>query len=220
MIALEIERDFILDPNCILYLPLWKRDNSSFISDDRYGRPCTVTGATWGIQGRTFDGSDDIIDLGEVTEAEFTTGDFTLLAWIKMTTLATRAIISNGGWNAYGFHFYIVDDGTIRLETASAGSTSNKDSATGQIAANQWYMVGATRTGTSGYIYKNGIDVSVSGSCEATIAASTANLMVARRGGFGEQFFSGIIGEVLIYNRLLNAIEVKNYTEATKWRFV
>ena len=56
--------DFIFDPSLVLYLPLYQPDGASFASRDAYGHLCTVTGALWTPQGRTFDGADDIIDLG------------------------------------------------------------------------------------------------------------------------------------------------------------
>src|SRR3990167_5915362 len=59
--------EFGLDPSLVLYLPLWKKDGSSFMSDDAYGHLATVTGATWGSQGRTFDGVDDLIEANTVT---------------------------------------------------------------------------------------------------------------------------------------------------------
>lgn len=48
-----------------LYLPLWhpELNGSSFISRDHYGHLVTVSGATWGATGRTFDATNDYITL-------------------------------------------------------------------------------------------------------------------------------------------------------------
>ncbi len=72
----------ITNPNLVFHADLAKHDGSQFMSDDAQGRLCTVVGATWGNQGRLFDGND-YISVGTQTPPNA----ITIEAWVKWTTL-------------------------------------------------------------------------------------------------------------------------------------
>ena len=74
--------DLIFDSGLTLYLPFYRLDGSSLISKDAYGHSCTVNGAAWRTQGRYFDGIDDRIAVGTVSDFSFiqNTGIFTLMS--------------------------------------------------------------------------------------------------------------------------------------------
>lgn len=83
-----------ISENLTVNLPLWHDSltGATFTSIDSSGYTATVTGATWGNQGRIFDGNDFI----SIT-SPFASGDnFSVTFWFKQTTRAdTRIIVTN-----------------------------------------------------------------------------------------------------------------------------
>ena len=66
--------NFIYDPSLVLYLPFYQLDGASFMSKDKHGYPCTVTGALWRPDGHYFDGTDDKIVVPDAASLDITTG--------------------------------------------------------------------------------------------------------------------------------------------------
>ena len=83
------------DPTLVLYLPLWyphgDMTGSPIYSYDINRHSCTVTGAVWGSQGRTF-GTDDEIETPSLglTDAN----DYTICEWFEGHF---RVLINEGG---------------------------------------------------------------------------------------------------------------------------
>jgi len=80
------------DVGLALYLPLWyphgDMTGSTIYSYDTYRRTGTVTEATYGLQGRTFDGTNDkIVITGTVTGVQ------TVIVWVKPSDNTTRSIM-------------------------------------------------------------------------------------------------------------------------------
>lgn len=78
-----------LPADCVLYLPLWSSGlrGDAFKSIDPYGRACTVTEAAQVALGRDFDGSNDLITVGDIG-----TNIKSLSFWMKPTT-TTQSIL-------------------------------------------------------------------------------------------------------------------------------
>jgi len=63
--AIKELESYAFDPACVLFLPLWRMDGSSFASQDKYGHLCTKHGNPyWTPQGWVFDGDDDAVTCG------------------------------------------------------------------------------------------------------------------------------------------------------------
>ena len=103
---LKYER-FILSTRPVLWLPLYRKDGDTILSSDGYGHLCTVTGALWTPQGRTFDGASYISIPNHaslnITEA------ISLEAWVYYTVTGQGfpRILAKGGlagapWQIYG----------------------------------------------------------------------------------------------------------------------
>jgi hypothetical protein len=73
----------IYDPSLVLYLPFADHDmaGSTIISKDLNAHSCTVTGATWGSQGRSFDSTyDDFISVPDSPSLNLTVAQgFTII---------------------------------------------------------------------------------------------------------------------------------------------
>lgn len=219
---------------CVLDLPLYHTALSptTFKSFDANKHSCTVIGATWRPQGRTFDG-DDYINLDNVvsTVASDTAG--TILARIMMpdaTPAATSTLISFGDTDVLEF---------IRLDVRPNGDFDAVCYMGGDVkwwlrtdasafADNTWALVGITHNATRPTLYLNGSALSATDLQDADLTVWFSQLTGLDNGRLGcqnngtngnTQFLSGTIGEVLICNRALSAAEISSIYQRTKWRY-
>ena len=195
----------------------------------------TLYGATFADgkfrKGLSFNGINDYADFGEGGgKLDFGTGPFSIEFWInyKGTTLhpngSTIIGKSFGGSDTPGFMAWTstwFGDGSnygliIITSTAPWGESGGSD--WGKYYPNNWYHVVLVRDGNTYIIYKNG-DYSHS----ETSAGNGLNVNNDASLKIGDSearpltplpYFNGLIDEVRIYNRALNANEVKTNYEA------
>ncbi len=210
----------VYDPNLALYLPLHKRDGVSFESEDKHSHLCTVTGALWTAQGRSFDGTDDWISLGNPSALDFGGKTaFTIEAWVKATAptnVANYNIVCLGRL----LILYRYKSGGIYATLVDSGGTQREIGGDLDAANNGWSHVLAQYDGGQ---YSLWVDAVKSASVwnGVTTLHSPAQSGDAIGSDFaGTQFFwSGSIGEVRIYNRALIPLEIHRNYRTTKWRY-
>jgi hypothetical protein len=210
------------DGSAVFYAPLWHPTlaGSPFQSKDKTGHICTVTGATWGGQGRTFDGTNDLIDCGNPTTVNFGTGNFTIGAWAKVTDITgTRTFINKGIFSGVeaGYwlfqtsdsivHFYLTD-GSVDVEVVSPSA----------VGINAIHHFMGVRTGTTTALYVDGVQVGTDTQVGFSNTDVALNLYIGARNGI-LSFMKGNIGEVQFYNRALTPTEVLQCYQSTKWRY-
>ena len=207
---------FILDPSLVLYLPLYRLDGAFFMSKDAYGHLCTVTGATWGSQGRSFDGTDDYINCGDDTSFDITSA-ITVEAWIKTNVaLLLQHIVGRDDGTNRNYILVIQADGTPNWVLWV--SNAAKERTGSLVTAGTWYHLVGTYDGAQSILYTN----AVAGSPLAVTGAidnDDVSLTMGSRAVSLDRDFDGIIGEVRIYNRALTPLEIQNNYLATKWRY-
>jgi len=215
---MKATRDFIFDPSLALYLPLYQLDGASFMSKDKHGHLCTVTGAVWQLFGRYCDGIDDS---GSLAAPPVTVIDnWTMEAWLNPANLSQISIVvSNGrddGVAGDGYAFGVGD---------GAGAAGNKLQGllpavawlnTGYTFpfANEWYHTIMLRENGTIRFYVNGAQ---------TLNTFTTVPLTPTQFRFGSQtgvrYFNGIIGEIRIYIRPITPLEIQHNYLATKWRY-
>lgn len=227
-------RDFILDPSLVFYADLSKKDGTSFISDDAYGHLCTVTGATWGSHGRTFDGTDDKISIPHNVAFSFErTNSFSILARINSDVPTSGDIIiskkmqAGGLPHSYaGYSLQLAAGPVLRLDLVhESGVSSCQVAGSTVIAASTNYFVVATYNGSSApsgiVLYVNGVAetlTTVTDNLTDTII-TTAALNIGTYDGL-DVFWDGLVGDVWIYNRVLMLAEIQHIWQITKWRYL
>jgi hypothetical protein len=99
--------------------------------------------------------------------------------------------------------------------TASLGATSSF-----RVSTDNWYNITATHDGTVSRLYINGVlDGFLTESNGISTVQPTINIGRWQNAATGSRFFTGSIGQVLMYNRALSATEVKQNYDATKGRY-
>jgi hypothetical protein len=108
-----------------------------------------------------FDGTGDYLDVGATSDFAFSTGNFTIEAWIyntKASSTRKSGIFSKRNFdniNAGGWGLYLTtNDGKIGWEQLFSGGSTFEISTT--ISANTWYHVAVVRNGTAMAIYVDG----------------------------------------------------------------
>jgi hypothetical protein len=214
----------------VLYLPLWALNNggtNSIQSIDAFKHTGTITGALWGLQGRTFDIVDDNIDCGN--NAIFNlTGSFSIEAWIKTNTatpLTDRAGIvtkMDASLTKCEYALELTTNGYATIQILQANG-NGYGSVTGSVdlTDNIWHhLCGVFTSATLLELYVDGVSVGTSSTFTGTRGSSTASLRIGIPNYTTWKYFGGTIGEVRLYNpKALTIGEVNQNRLATIWRY-
>jgi len=209
----------------------WKFDEGSgtTVGDSSgNGNTGTINGATWtsdSVSGQAldFDGLDDYIEIQDSTSLHIS-NTITVAAWVKYDAIEndpdTNAVVTKRSGES-GFSLHIVSD-HLRF---NVGSTyfNHVEGAT-VLQPGEWYHLVGTYDGTTQKVYVNG-SLDGSKSYSDQLSSNTAPLFVGLyiSGETGEKYgyFPGVIDEIRVYNRALNADEIKELYQrlAAHWKF-
>jgi len=213
-----------LDPSCVLYLPFYKYGGEQqkiwdISGNNNHG---TIYGAAPGTLGWSFDGVDDKITVIDSTSLRLTSQG-TVLLWTRsnFSNAGFEILLTKGIWDTNNYTVYHSPT-NMCYDIGWGGSGTTYTAAViplPSIPKDQWILLSFSwTTGDTVLGYLNGVFVSQSG----TVASSpdtTGKDFIVGMGDGGGQIYKGNIGEVLIFNRALSAIEVRNYYELTRCRY-
>ena len=201
---------WIHDPELALYLPLYKRDATGFMSSDHNGHLVTRAGALWTPQGHSFDGVDDVLTVPHC--AVFNLTALTVIATFKVNSTPSNQTILDKNFetdtmtgysmrvnDTTGMYFYLGDG--VNYDTIVVSK---------MITIGDWYQFAVTFNAGNGDLYRNGISVGSLAMTPTSIAANTFDLTIGSRDGSVSPF-DGVISEIAIYGRALFPQEVLNY---------
>lgn len=175
-----------------------------------------------------FDGSNDYVNLSEITPSRFT-----LSCWFKATGVPStndsfggNLIVSNpqlfGGVIQYGLYYSWSNQRVGLVVQSNGGGVATSDNT---ILRNTIYNVVGVFTGTRNQIYINGSFVIESVNTNSPIYPTTGDRSV-RIGAWNSpaflgftRFFNGNIYQSSIYNRALSSQEILQNFNATRARF-
>ncbi|MDT8401237.1 MAG: DUF2341 domain-containing protein, partial [Bacteroidales bacterium] len=159
---------------------------------------------------REFNGSSHYIDLGNPSEFNFSTSDWTVSAWINTTDNFQNNIFSNGGDDQGGIRYVLASSETGSAGTAVLTTDDNDDkyqaiSSSGLTNNGQWHYVVGKREGNRIYIYHDnggpedvttiraGYNLSGTSQKNALIGAG-----ISQQYGTIIKYFDGLIDEVRV----------------------
>ncbi len=182
-----------------------------------YGHYGTVLGATW-TAGRVgnaldFDGRNDYVQIVPAMLLDNLEA-LTMIAWIQPRVDAHWHVLDKGDGDKR-----LYAEGTSRTLDARIrynGAHAYSKSVSGTIVLNTWQHVAMTwsRTTNITRLYHNGTEVRYGAQETGTdgpLDDTTHAFTIAVRGALGDvTFFNGLIDEVRLYKRALNAQEIRN----------
>ena len=180
------------------------------------GNPAWTTGQIDG--GLDFDGVVDYVDVG--TFDVVGTG-LTMMGWFNAESIPTedpRIISKANGTDPSDawWQFGIADSGSnryLRMRIKAGGTTTTFADSSVNLTAGQWYFAVATYDNATGdmKLYLDGAEIA-SGSHAVGGAVDTDPIVPVAIGANGtiEGFFDGILDDVRVYGRALDATEISN----------
>jgi hypothetical protein len=203
----------------------WSFDNivGQTVQDDWGKNDGTIIGAPQIVAGKVgegleFDGAEDYVDYGVFESSE----QGTIEAYINPAAFGTILTIMASGSktsNTCYLHFRVFRN--AKIEVAQCNNDS-WDWLTGSatLAENTWYHVALVSNGTAYKIYVDGQEEAMaltgganSGDWFGDTETDNITIGVFKRAEL-DDFFTGIIDEVRVYNRALSANEVRQNMNA------
>jgi len=169
----------------------------------------TTRNSAAGVTCFSLDGSNDYLNKTSPAGMTFT-DDFTVSAWVYLTSYPVASIIASRCNGTSGWQFFIGASGQIQLSAFNAGSGNYSYVSSYQsVPLNKWVHVAAqldmstfTATTTTSYTMINGKDVPASvgrAGTNPTALIQAGNLEIGGTNG-GTLPFPGYIKDVAIYN--------------------
>jgi hypothetical protein len=167
------------------------------------------------------DGVDDHVNLGNPPALDFGTGDFTISAWVNLTTTERATVYAKGGDNSGGIRYTLaMGEANDNRMTLTTDDDSTKRQALGSTVVNdgEWHHVVGMRSGDTTLVFVDGdkdgaIDVpegyDLSGSSQANALIGAITDARDATGATLEKFYTGILDEVAIYDRALSGGEIR-----------
>lgn len=177
-----------------------------------FSAPATASSG-WGSgrlgPGLNFDGNNDYVSTADI---DFTTGGWTLSAWIKTSnTSGITRILSKGLNDGSAQLWFLVRDTGILESGWYVNSPLEGVEAVSSISVNdgKWHHVVSVVTATEVQIYVDGVASGSPVSHDGTPVTNNLPWLVGSLNATDE-FFNGSIDEVRMYSRELTANEIRN----------
>ena len=185
------------------------------------GNGGSITGASYNSEGYfTFDGTSDYLSSNYTATFQ----DFTLCAFAKANNPNGKQwedIVDSFDLDSSDWCRIALFQGIPTLEIDANSTRSSVRSSTIAVA-DQWYHIVGVRSGTTGYLYVNGIlnqQNVVTGNVISADTDSQFGIGNIGRPSLRDEGWNGDIAQVAIYDRALTSSEVTQNFNANKSRF-
>jgi hypothetical protein len=173
------------------------------------GNTGTLSNATRVATGRfgralSFNGTNAWVTVADSASLDLTNA-MTIEAWINPTAANEwDTLVMKESATGLAYALYVIDQarpaGYVRVGANDVGAVGTA------MAANTWVHVAMTYDGTTLRFYRNGTQVATAAASGA-VSATTGALRIGGNSPWGD-YFSGMIDEVRVYNRVLTAAEI------------
>jgi hypothetical protein len=205
-------------------LVLWysfDRDEGNVVTDksgkNNHGK---VHRAKWTEKGKAggackFDGSGRSIELADDDSLDIGTGSFTVLAWIHTGAAPGDSwMVVDKGTTEAGTYYLYSDGSSVRMTVKSATKRYDAVMPDTDFPYNQWVCVAGVYDESSVKLFVDSTEIA-SASAPADLGSNTRPVTIGKYQRAGYQF-SGIIDEVMIFNRALSKQEIKHLYNSQK----
>jgi hypothetical protein len=212
--------DFLpVSTNLTLNLPLWQSELSgaTFTSIDSNALTATVTGATWGSQGRTFNGTDQRILIPDSASLR-PTGNFSIEVWINPTTTGeggVGTVVDKTAGASVGYVMRLEGAPKIRWGIYVGGVFKSATGAAGSASLGTWHHIVGVFNGANILLYTDSVLVTGDATAGPMDDSSAGSLKIGDRQQ-SDRCWNGLQGEFRFYNRALTATEILQNYNATK----
>lgn len=159
-----------------------------------------------------FDGVNDYVDFGNNSALNFTTSDFTYVAVLYIISWGNYDVFINRGQSLVdGYYIQVGTVSELNFVFCTGVANGTITSTSGAIAPNNWYHLVFIRSGSTGYIYVNGLD-KTSSAAPINPTSTTKPLLLGSYVG-GELWPQFRAKYMAVYNRALTSDEVKRSYE-------
>jgi len=172
-----------------------------------------INGVTFNTNALVLNGSSQYIDMNTSALIPAGASSYTVSIWLyrNRNNVGYEEVLaqwtSGNSGNSFFFGF---DNSNVRFS-----DNWNPVTVSGAGTINTWMnIVGVNFGGSNAHIYINGNLMAVRGS--ALTYTGTGNMIIGRQGTLGSEYFSGRIGQTLIYNKALNKGEILNNYYSSK----
>lgn len=170
------------------------------LTNDRYNRANSAY---------SFNGTSAYVDL-PITP---TYNNLTVSLWFNASSLSgsSARLLANSHTDVdnKGFELMFRSGGATGFFDVGNGSANGMAGWTQQLVAGQWYHYVGVYDGSHVYAYLNNVQVASVNYSGGPIATSGYDVDIGRDSAYSGDYFSGIIDDVRIYNRALNANEIQ-----------
>lgn len=164
-----------------------------------------------------FNGSNQYATIGALPTNWFNANSWTFQCWHKFDNISERCLLSGGTTsNNNGLHLI------VRSNTWIFGMFNNDMTISSPApVTGRWYFTTWTYNNTSPYVKQFYINDGFIQRANGNAYGGTGNNELARIGwgGFNGYYFDGMMGLVLLYNRVLTPEEITQNFNATKNRY-
>ncbi len=160
-------------------------------------------------------------DSGDTGDLNFTSGDFTLAAWLRWESgedsqiVMGRYAISIDGWELYLYAPTTLL--TLRMHHATGAALRTAVYSDGW-SQDTWHQMFVVRSGTSATFYRNGVALTTAGDVLEDPDTATRDLVIGARYTKDTNFFNGKLWRSRAWDRALSAEEVRVlYDREKRW---
>ncbi|MEO3862177.1 LamG-like jellyroll fold domain-containing protein [Acrocarpospora sp. B8E8] len=156
----------------------------------------------------SFNGSSSVVNIADSASLRLTTG-MTLEAWVRPNSVSGyRTVIMKDHVEGSAYGLYSSGDGPPSAWLRQQGADNHTiASGSSPIGLNTWTHLAATYDGSTAKLYVNG---QLAGQTSESGSLDSVGLpMHLGSNTFWQEYFSGLIDEVRVYNRALTAPEIQ-----------
>jgi len=165
-------------------------------------------------------GNGDYIDIADSASLTPSSTDMSISLWVYPENIGStqRLLVkkhSSSPW--YSYFIELESNGTIQSEWSNTSNTARYAGSASAypLSNNHWYHIVFVKSGTTFYIYINGVDrKSWQDTPSGTLKDSNGVLRLGANNS-GDKEFTGKLDDVRIYDRALNTYEKISYIDIT-----